>query len=560
MAEALAFFEKQLSTLCVDSPEPLRQAFEMACRRFEFMCATLETENAYNIFKSLNSMGVPLGPADLIRNFVFMHVQPDEQDDFDRTLWGPLEANFTRTDGTLDEAGFSGFFRDYLMSSGPYVPPKDTFASFESRYEATGFSPVELTRALTESCRHYRVISGKTQDESDHVTKALSGLNLLESSTTYPLLLALFEKRARGEIDNPRLAEAIEMLRGFILRRFVCGQSSRGYGEMFVRGIPNDCDDSVKALESYLLHRGWPDDRQFEAAFVRFPLYRRGYTREVLGTLERARGHKEPADLTTAQIEHVLPRTLSDAWVEALGPEAQRIQADWLDCPGNLTLTGYNTPLGNHAFEIKRREYAQSNIVLTRDLATYDRWTDVEIEGRGRQLAREAVRIWIGPKEGVARPERGFSGELTEKGQLYLRYWTEFRAFMADKSPIKCHKAYPQDSMTHSLGRSGVYLASIAVFSNWDDAPEPENRVELGLEGDEAKHWFERLEAEKTEIDREFGASLLWYNPADANRCTIALRRPANIHDEKLWPEQFEWLRHNLELLAKVFGPRVKAL
>src|SRR5256885_10828967 len=45
-----------------------------------------------------------------------------------------------------------------------------------------------------------------------------------------------------------------------------------------------------KALETYLLERGWPDDYQFQAAFTAFPLYQRGYTREVLETLERARG------------------------------------------------------------------------------------------------------------------------------------------------------------------------------------------------------------------------------------------------------------------------------
>ena len=56
-------------------------------------------------------------------------------------------------------------------------------------------------------------------------------------------------------------------------------------------------------------------------AFVEFPLYQRGYTREILETLERARGHKEPAGLDDAQVEHVMPQTLNEAWLAALGPE-----------------------------------------------------------------------------------------------------------------------------------------------------------------------------------------------------------------------------------------------
>jgi uncharacterized protein with ParB-like and HNH nuclease domain len=172
VADALAYFEEQLSDFVADAPERLRGLFDTACQRFEFMCATLEAENAYNIFKSLNSTGVPLGASDLIRNFVFMHVPPDEHDEFDRVNWGPLEDRFARADGTLDEEQFSHFFRDFLMSAGRYVPPKDTFSTFESRYEATHFSPNALAKALTASVQFYAVISGKQVDESEQVTRA----------------------------------------------------------------------------------------------------------------------------------------------------------------------------------------------------------------------------------------------------------------------------------------------------------------------------------------------------------------------------------------------------
>jgi uncharacterized protein with ParB-like and HNH nuclease domain len=285
MADALAYFEEQLSNRAKDSPDGLVQIFNTVCQRLEFMCATLEAENAYSIFKSLNSTGIPLGPSDLIRNFVFMHVAPDEQDEFDHELWGPLEEHFARADGMFDEEAFSGFFRDYLMSSGRYVSPKETFPSFESRYEATDFSPKDLARTLTASTRHYTVISGQRPDENDRMTQALAGLNLLESSTTYPLLLALFGKRVSGIIDDGQLTQAIEMLRGFIMRRFVCGESSRGYGRKFVRALAKDEGDPIKTLETYLLDRGWPDDHQFESAFVEFPLYQRAIRGKCWGRL-----------------------------------------------------------------------------------------------------------------------------------------------------------------------------------------------------------------------------------------------------------------------------------
>src|SRR6185503_16025471 len=98
-------------------------------------------------------------------------------------------------------------------------------------------------------------------------------------------LIALFAKRARGALNSEGLARCIEMLRGFILRRFVCGESSRGYGQMFVRALGKDEGDPVVTLEAYLLDRGWPDDHQFKSAFAKFPLYERGYKWEVLEAL-----------------------------------------------------------------------------------------------------------------------------------------------------------------------------------------------------------------------------------------------------------------------------------
>jgi len=556
MADALAYFEEQLSALSTDSPQSLRQVFDTVCQRFEFMCATLEAENAYNIFKSLNSTGIPLGPSDLIRNFVFMHVPPDQQDEFDRSLWAPLEERFARADGTLDEERFSKFFRDYLMSSGRYLPPKDTFPSFESRYEATGFSPKELARGLTTSSLHYAMIAGQEADENERVTQALAELNLLESSTTYPLLLALFEKRASDSIDSEQLARAIEMLRGFILRRFVCGESSRGYGQMFVRALAKDEGDPTKTLENYLLDRGWPDDYQFEAAFVEFPLFQRGYTRQVLETLERARGHKEPVDLQTTQVEHVMPQTLSDAWHEALGSDAERVHADWLHRPGNLTLSAYNQELWNHPFGIKRERYAQSNVTLTRELSVHERWTEAEIRERGRQLAREASQIWVGPKKQIARPQPDSSDDDEGPGrqELRRRFWGGLNDYLVTVYPdLPRFEVRPSWKMRLPSGirHIGVELrfslryehagvdvwfwreASFPVWERIRRMPKPYNDL-IGAEWE-----FEQVERH-------------------ARGRMFVNQHVADMRNESSWPEVHRWLGEKLTLVYERLVPKLR--
>lgn len=554
VADALAFFEEKLTSLTAESSDPLRQIFNVMCQRFEFMCATLEAENAYNIFKSLNSTGVPLGSADLIRNFVFMHVLPDDHDQFDRDFWRPLETRFAKPDGTLDEERFSRFFRDFLMASGRYVSPKDTFASFEARYEATGFSPKELASDLATSSRLYSVICGEAPDQNAVVTTALTGLNMLESSTSYPVLLALFQKRASGNLRDDELVQAIQMFRGFILRRFVCGESSRGYGQMFVRALAKDEGKPLETLETYLMERGWPDDHQFETAFAAFPLYQRGYKREVLETLERARGHKEPADLNAAQVEHVMPQTLSEQWRELLGPLAERIHADCLHRPGNLSLSAYNQELWNHPFKIKRERYAQSNIVLTRELSDYEKWGEDEIEKRGRQLAAEARAIWIGPKDPVLPAVVEDHDDTVGRRELRMQFWSGLNDYLAAE-----HLEVPQFEARPSWT---LRLPSGIRHVGFDLRLGLRQRI-VGID-----IWFWRAASlpawnrirTSPESYSEFTAAGWSFETVEGReRARMFVERPADdLRSDTTWSELYKWFGKNLSLVYENIAPKLR--
>lgn len=434
MAEALSYFEVELQGLEGDAGQTLPELFHIVCQRLEFMSAVLDGENAYNIFKSLNSTGVPLGQSDLIRNFVFMHVPPDAHDDFDRDAWSPLEAMFADAEGRLDEERFSRFFRDRLMADGQYVQPKDTFPTFEASHEGMSFDPVVLAKAITADAGYYQVITGNRQDVEVAVTVAMAALNELESSTTYPLLLALFRFRAAGRITGIELAHSLDLLRGFILRRLICGESSRGYGQMFVRALAEDDGTPLATLEHYLLGRGWPHDALFQEAFALFPLYKSSYARHVLEMLERARGHKEQASLAQTQVEHVMPQTLTAAWNEALGDEAERVHAEWLHRPGNLTLSAYNQEVGNQPFAHKQARFHDSNVSLTRDIAKSDVWTEPQILERGRALAKQAVELWPGPK--MPYLEERPPVQVEETRETRLSFWSGFDDYL--------HKAHPE--------------------------------------------------------------------------------------------------------------------
>ena len=240
---------------------------------------------------------MPLGQSDLIRNFVFMQVPVGDQDEFDETLWKPIERQFEDDQGNIDEVAFSAFLRDYLMRGGRYVSPGETFEAFQRHYEATEFDPKQVAAELKQASGWYAILQGRRPDPNPEVEAALEGLRRLDSSTTSSLLLNLYQRRHRGQLGDRDLAEALRLLSGFILRRLVCSESSRAYARMFVQAIPALGDDAVEGLRRFLEARGFPDTPRFVEAFARFNLYGSRYKKAVLEALERAYEHKEPVVL-----------------------------------------------------------------------------------------------------------------------------------------------------------------------------------------------------------------------------------------------------------------------
>lgn len=402
ISNALAYFEGRLAELHeLSEAAGLRQFLNLVSRRLQFMCATIEEDNAYNIFKSLNSTGVPLGAADLIRNFVFMNLRPEFHDEFDRDLWLPFERHFTRHNGVIDDATLSAFMRDFLMRDGKLLrqEKEKVFEAFEDRYTAMGFSPQTLAAELNRFAAYYLVIRGERFDNCEAVTEALDEINQLKVTTSYPLLLQLFDRRSSGGLTDAQLVKALKSVVGFILRRVVCGLDTRAYGKTFTKACASLGTSVPEALEDFLLHNDYPDDGRFRAAFATFNLYESKYCQFVLTAIEKGGGHREQVALAGAQVEHIMPQTLTPHWRHDLGSEADRIFATWLHTPGNLTLSAYNQALANRAFREKREHYLRSNIGMTRDLAALDEWRESQIQQRAAKMAEIAVNVWVGPKQ-----------------------------------------------------------------------------------------------------------------------------------------------------------------
>jgi hypothetical protein len=407
ISECFRFFAKALDGFVEEyPPADLRRVFLALTGRLSIVAVTIDGENPYEIFESLNSTGLPLEESDLIRNYLFMQVPLDTQDAFQREHWQPFETQFEAT--AQDEAlSVTAFFRNYLMRTGVYSKNRATFMGFKEQNRRRGLAPIDQVEDLQRFARCEIWLRRPHTHDRPSVRGALERLDLLDITTAYPLLFVLLDKLADEALNEDTLLGSLQDIASFVLRRTVCGESTRAYNRWFPDAINSIGANVRDDLRKYWLEKGWPDDRAFLARLQDFDLYRREPRkgRLILESLEESIGHKEVVDFRGLSIEHVMPQTIGDdahgkAWKDALGDDWRRAHQRWLHTLANLTLTGYNPELANRPFEQKRIDYSQSNLLLNRELASFTVWNERSLAKRGQELARRVASLWPRPPGG----------------------------------------------------------------------------------------------------------------------------------------------------------------
>lgn len=158
----------------------------------------------------------------------------------------------------------------------------------------------------------------------------------------------------------------------------------------------------------------------------------------------------------------------------------------------------------------------------------------------------------------IAQTVRGIeAGTLSPIKELQRAYWQEFISSLPEDSPLRPQSALPQSYLYLTSGRGGIeYVARFSSREPW---------IQVSVNINTARSdtaWFPLLLRDCHEIDLELGYSLGWDEPRDGykeNRMAIRLH-DADFRDQSDWPRQHQWLRQHLELLYRVFGPRIRSL
>ena len=358
-------------------------------------------ENPQLVFESLNSTGLDLTQADLIRNFLLMSQDYQKQEQLYNTYWVKLEK-------MLPDTMISDYARDYLTLKTGVIPNKEKVYEVFKRYynSLENYDSEGFMEELTAYGKYYSWFKYcDSPDES--INQRLRHLQKLKSTVVYPFLLSLFEDCFMyKKIDEKELCDTLDIVLSYVMRRLLCEMPTNALNKVFAtlaKDVEKNTDDVttcekvVTVLASKQGKAGFPNDRQLEERIINRDSYKFPHIKFVLEQIERLQT-KETVEFEELTIEHIMPRTLSAKWNIDLGKRASEIHDKYLNCLGNLTLSGYNSELSNGSFEDKKGLYAKSNICITKSLCEYDHWSEDTIKERCDLLSKEIEKIWACPE------------------------------------------------------------------------------------------------------------------------------------------------------------------
>jgi Protein of unknown function DUF262/Protein of unknown function (DUF1524) len=376
--------------------------------------------DAFVLFESLNNRGMPLTPVDLIKTHLLAESGRKGvmtvDDAFE--LWNEMLTNLGDNYATQER-----FLRHYYNAFKAELPevlnaPVATRSNLIRIYETILTANIKSgIRRLVAASRIYgRVTCAAETDSPTNLDDSLSQLMRAQGAPSYVLVMWLLSKRADLKLSDEHLVSVVDRLTSFFVRRNLTGYPhTYALPKLFmtiIQKISGHTGSEVAGVVTQELLDVSSSDDEFRKR-LEGPIYEESsdVARFVLATLSEDAMTKETRNDLWAQekghfvwtIEHILPQgaNLPDAWKQMLGGVEAAAAAQEADVHrlGNLTITAYNSTLGNKSFADKRDRTDskgrfigyRNGLALNATLATQEAWTLADIETRTMELAEQVI-------------------------------------------------------------------------------------------------------------------------------------------------------------------------
>lgn len=357
-----------------------------------------ELGDAFNVFSSLNSKGLPLTLIDLLKG-EFISAASAAGEPCDKTLakWDELSSLLSGSDEDTCNRVVTQFLLNnydaFEETSNSSTTKNKALSQYQRLLPKKYRQGEDYLETLLERARVFAAIAriDDASFDSQLLDSKFAALMRLESTQAFPLLLFVMCRRDELELDEASLCEMLDFLISFYVRRNIVltPKSSNIRAKMLaiIREVVAQDLRGERVLEVVrkLLREISASDAQFEAALDQ-PVYdkNKSTTRYVLIDVERRignaplfdKGRRDSLDGYESigggrmsrpiwTIEHILPEgKLPSYWIEDLADgdvaAAEKIQDECVHLFGNLTLTPYNSELAQKRFYCEERPEVNS--------------------------------------------------------------------------------------------------------------------------------------------------------------------------------------------------------
>ena len=280
-------------------------------------------DNAQKIFESLNSTGLDLSQADLIRNYILMDLEPAEQNRLYNNYWSYIES-FTKVDGV---SFVSDFIRDYLTIVNGEITNKDSvFLAFKKQYPLNNQIEKVLEDLLKYALIYNKFLVPRTIQDND-IRQAVEYIQYMDMNVAYPFLLQVYDDYNRNEISKDTFLNVLQFVQTYVCRRFILDLPTNALNKVFMNLYRQvDKNNYEKSLYYYIMSRSgkvrMPSDSEIRNYLADKDLYN-AKSRMKMYVLERMENYNNNEivsiignkDIT---IEHIFPQNPDPRWRQTL--------------------------------------------------------------------------------------------------------------------------------------------------------------------------------------------------------------------------------------------------
>lgn len=366
-------------------------------------------DDPQEIFESINSLGVRLSNADLIRNYLLM--SNANQAALYKDCWEPIQ------DSYIGEANMESFINNYLLMKKCYaINYSDIYKEYVDFAGGVGDGENNkdiLLKDLLEVAKIYQPFIKSSASYSAQTNMLMQELRDMAQTTAYPFLMRVFLDKQNEIISEDTLNKVINLIIVYLVRRTICKiptNSLRGfmlnlYNRIFGKIAANKQEGRYYAaiyafLKTLTSRDALPTEEDVSKSLKDYPLYKNvKFATYILYKIENGRYPKPYSEFVSAKsvtVEHIMPQNLTDEWADDLGDDAETIHDLYVDTLGNLSLSSRdkNSSMSDDSFTDKKQILMTDGSkfeVLNRSIKTLTKFTKPNIEAR--ELELEAILL-----------------------------------------------------------------------------------------------------------------------------------------------------------------------